>query len=110
MCILLTLFKSDPYKLSGGYSAAWLCVLYMAGGYINKYNVCVKIKRNTAINVFGGSILFTFLVKVVIVYGAKNILGINKSGEILVSYTSPTIILAALSLFVFCAKIKKVCI
>lgn len=106
MSIFPTILMKDPYMLYGGYSTAWLCILYLAGGYIQKYDVIKNLIKKTAIFIFIGTILFTFLSKIIIVYGTKLILKADVQGGIFTSYTSPTIILAGISLFAFCAKLN----
>lgn len=105
MSIMPTVLKSDPYMLYGGYSTAWLCILYLVGGYIEKYDILKRINKSSAISIYLISILFTLLSKISIVYVVKFILKYDMNDGIFISYTSPTIILAGISLFVFCAKL-----
>lgn len=103
--ILPTILRSDPYVISGGYSTAWLCIIYILGGYIARYEIFKKITKKISFLVFIGSIIATFLSKILMVYGAKIILKTDIHGGILISYVSPTIILAGVSLFVFCINL-----
>ena len=106
MSLLPTVLMSDPYTLSGGYSTAWLCILYVLGGYIEKYEIFKKIRKKILLLIFLGSILLTFFSKLLIVYGAKIILKTELHGGIFISYISPTIILSGLSLFVLCTNLN----
>ena len=105
MLFMPILFNSNPYNLEGGYSVAWLCLLYLLGGYINRYNILEKIKAKTALIIFSTFIFLTFLSKIVIEYSTKHIFGISKYGNTLISYISPTIVIASLFLFIFFSNI-----
>ena len=106
MSLFPTLLRSNPYQLLDGYSTGWLCILYLTGGYIKKYKVFKEKRGITALLIFLSSTTVTFLTKFLIEYIAKVFLKTNTYGGIFVSYTSPTIILSGLALFVFCEKLK----
>ena len=103
-CVLPRLLFHDPYELKGGYSTLWLCLLYVVGGYIRKYDVIETIKKRHSLLLFLSMILLTYLSKLALEYGTKYILGQVLDGNVLVSYVSPTIVLAALGLFFLFAK------
>ncbi|MBQ3490585.1 MAG: acyltransferase [Clostridia bacterium] len=102
--VLPTLFKSkifgkaisDVFLLGGGYSAIWLGILYVIGAYISKYDVFKKIKAIWFILLYLFSICLTWLFK----FEIKSI------GSVYVSYTSPTILLAGVSLVAAFSKFK----
>ena len=99
------MLRSEPYKIGKGYSLIWLCLLYLAGAYMNKYRIPEKIKKRWAWLVFFASVVLTFLSKVAIEYLTREWLGKPMFGDTFVDYVSPTIVLAALSLFVACSKL-----
>lgn len=103
--VLPTMLRSEPYKIDKGYSLIWLCLLYLAGAYMNKYRIPEKIKKRWAWLVFFASVVLTFLSKVAIEYLTREWLGKPMFGDTFVDYVSPTIVLAALSLFVACSKL-----
>lgn len=97
--ILPTIFALDPFHENDGYSALWLAVLYMVGGYIRKYGLFEKVPSA----VLG----LSYLVLVVITWAIKwkkEETAISFGG--LVSYLSPTIVLAAICIFLVFSRIK----
>ncbi len=86
-------FRTQPFKMQGGYSFAWLAVLYVVGALIKKCNMTAKIKKRYCAAVIVISTAVTFLCKI-------------SGGElqnIFISYTSPTVLLNALAFFaMFC--------
>lgn len=88
-------------SLSDGYSFLWLAVLYVVGGYFAKYNPWSKL--SFGMNVLG------YLSCVSVTLASKILIGsMTNSGysKILISYTSPTILFAALFLLNSFAHLK----
>ena len=105
MIILPTALGGDPYILNGGYSVIWLLLLYILGAYIKMYDITSLVKRRTALITFVGCVFVTIFSKFIL----EKIGGsINKliTPSFLINYTSPTIILTGISLFIFFAKTK----
>lgn len=93
--------NQDPYNVNQGYSMIWLCVLYLFGGYIAKYHIFENTKRSILLMGFVISTLITFFCIL------SNIFyGIPSRGWALASYTSPTVVLAAIFLISFCRGIR----
>lgn len=107
-CIFAVLipFSYEPFHLEGGYSTLWLCLMYLVGAYIKKYDIAEKIKSSTTIIIYTIMTVLTFLSKMVIHYSTQAILGKPFLTDIFVSYISPTIVIAAICLFIFCLKIS----
>lgn len=105
MSILQVVLKGDPYKLENGYSVAWISILYLLGGYIDEYDVAKKLSAAKSMILFWVAIVVTFSSKFILEYASKFFLGKVRFGEILVSYISPTIIMAAIFLFIFCINV-----
>ncbi|MBQ6570249.1 MAG: acyltransferase [Clostridia bacterium] len=98
--ILPAIFRYDIATLANGYSALWLGVLYIMGAYIKKYDIGGSLKKSTK--------LTGYLVCVVLTWAVKFIVEFIGRGETLmgISYTSPTIVLCAVFLLMYFAKLK----
>ncbi len=101
-----TVFCRDIFHTNSGYSALWLCVMYLFGSYIKRFNVAEKIKPYVSVLLYAYSVLFTWGVKMC----AEAILPQNAHKEaianIFFKYTSFTIVIAAFALFTLFSKIK----
>lgn len=101
-----TLFYSDVFGTNDGYSAIWLMILYLVGGYIRKYESDKKKKARRFIVGYFILIGLTWLSKLIIEMVTLHVLGEVRAGNYLISYKSPTIFLAAVFLLLFFAKIN----
>lgn len=99
--VIPTIANQDPYSMNQGYSMIWLCVLYLLGGYIAKYHTFENTKKSILLLGFMLSTMATFLCIL-----SNNLWEMPSRGWALASYTSPTVLLAAIFLFSFCRKIK----
>ena len=100
-----TLFYSDVFGTNDGYSAIWLMILYLVGGYIRKYG---HGENGKPAKFFAGYLIMiglTWLSKLVIELLTLNVLGEVRAGNYLISYKSPTILLAAVCLLLFFEKL-----
>lgn len=89
-CTIPTIMNVSVFNLGSGYSTIWLCVLYVIGGYLAK----LKKKPHPLIT------LAVFIIMVLITW-------ILKMKDIsLLHYTSPTTVLAAISLVLTFSQIK----
>ena len=104
--VVQTLFYSDAFGTNDGYSAIWLMILYLVGGYIRKYGRSGKGKTAKYLTGYFVMIGFTWLSKLVIETLTLLFLGEVRAGNYLISYKSPTIVLAAICLLLFFEKIK----
>ena len=104
--ILPTLFHSDFGKTNKGYSSLWLAVLYLAGAYIKKYGVPFRYKKWKNLLGYAGCVVITWGVKIGIELAADKVLHTTKDGNLLGSYTSPTIVLCAVFLLLFFEKLE----
>jgi len=81
-------------SLSEGYSFLWLAILYIVGGYIAKHNLMNTVSSQKS---FLGYIICIF-----ITFGSKllisSLTNAGRGSAILISYTSPTIVLASVFL------------
>ncbi len=85
----------DVFGTVSGYSAWWLAILYLMGAYISKYNLFEKIPSWLFFGGYLGAVLVTWIAKFFI-----------KGGGVLVNYTSPTILLAGVSLLLLFSRMK----
>ena len=106
VCLIDRIIPMDSFSLSGGYSAAWLILVYLFGAYIKKYQVYEKITALKSALGFLGMTVLTFLSKFTLYFATEKVLGEVKYDETLVSYTSVTILLASVFLLMLCLKIK----
>ena len=99
-------YFTDAFELNDGYSALWMIVLYLVGGYIRKYHMFKNIKRNHLIIGYILMIIMTIGVKLLIEIGTSIVLGHLISGNILLKYTSPTILFSSIFLLGLFSNIK----
>jgi len=96
---------TGTFSLNGGYSFVWLVILYFIGAYIKKYNVADSInKLYVGIGVFC-SILLTFISKMIFVK-FPNLTVDLFSDNILVNYTSFTILAVAVGLLLIFSSLE----
>ena len=92
---------ADLFVTERGYSPLWLALLYIVGAYISKYRSDFKIHPSICFLIYTVSVIISWVEKLT-----------SKTG-ILVSYTSPTILIAALALLLGfsalkCQKISRI--
>lgn len=104
--ILGTGLKIDAFGLGSGYTAIWLMIVYIFGAYIKKYDVQQKITAKKSLLGFFVMVVLTLLSKAVIHFGTKIVFGAPREENVLISYTSITILLAAVFMFLFCLNVK----
>lgn len=80
------------YGLNQGYSTTWLAILYIIGGYIKKYGLADRVRPAAALMVYAAAVTAAWLLWL--------------AGEdCLLSYTSPTVVLAAAALLLLFARL-----
>lgn len=90
----------DPFNLSEGFSVLWLMVLFIVGTYLKKYGDSLRFKKRVLIGVFALCILTTCLVLFLTVHFPW------LKGMRLLRYTSPTIVIAAISAVLLFASMR----
>lgn len=90
--------QGDPFRLQGGYSFAWLVLLYLLGGCMKKLDLPGRMKRGALAGGIALAAGATWLIKVLRPNG-------RLSGA-LVSYTSVTIVFIAFALVALAAEAK----
>lgn len=101
-----TLFYSDAFGTNDGYSAIWLMILYLVGGYIRKYGSSENGKSSRFLVGYFVMVGLTWLSKVFIESMTLHFLGEVRAGNYLISYKYPTIFLAAVCMLLFFEKIR----
>ena len=90
----------DAFGIKSGYGTLWLIILYLTGAYIQRYQENEKKPHIFLIGFLSMSFI-TILFKL----GADR-MNLQSYGNILVSYTSPTIVLGSVMLLIFSSSIK----
>lgn len=98
-------FPEDAYHLSGGYSLLWLMVLYRMGGYYAKYRSFERLSLRKSILLFLVSVSVTMIWKIAFEY-FSSYTSHSFPYDLLISYTSPTIVLAGIAVFSFFSKFQ----
>lgn len=104
--VLQTVIYNDAFNSNSGYSMIWLCLMYLIGGYIKKYQHEIKVNK---------IICIVLIVVGIVISGGSEVLKIFvpsiSLSSALVAYTSPTILIpsiALLLLFINYTKTKHV--
>ena len=95
-------FGNDPFSLKSGYSAIWLLELYIIGAFIKKFGLFDNIKSKTLMLIYFIIIIISLIFKSVMDIISINIIDSN----LLIDYTSPTIFISALCLFIVFIRLK----
>ncbi|MBP5256051.1 MAG: acyltransferase [Clostridia bacterium] len=94
MCFLPAIFDVSVFGLSGGYSAFWLCIMYIAGGWLSRLKEEMEFRPPVwlSVLVYFAAVGITFFLK---------LRGFGRW----VNYTSPTIVISGIAIFLACAGI-----
>lgn len=103
--IIPLIFKSDVYFTNNGYTVLWISVMYIIGGYIRKYELHKKISNIKCILIYFCAVLVTFGQKVVTEYVKFIVNGETVNEGLFIKYTSPTMVICAVSLLCLFAKV-----
>ena len=103
--ILPTIANADIFRISSGYSAFWLAILYLAGAYICKYKNTMKKFKGIYLLIYSGCVLISWCSKIGIEY-VNSQKGLFLDSECFLKYTSPFILIAAVSLLLFFKDLK----
>lgn len=89
---------TDAFALGGGYTPAWLFFLYTLGAYFGKYNLFKNTPIIKPIIAYSLSVIITVAFKLAFALDQWSFWGL-----LLLNYTSPTILISAVSLLaIFC--------
>ena len=88
---------TDAFQLHDGYSVLWLAALYLLGGYWGKYGTLARLSRRAWLGIFALCILLAWAPRMAVLWLRPHY-WYDAYGNILIEYTSPTIVLAAAAL------------
>lgn len=95
---LPTLRRVDYFCLSNGYSTLWLSLLYLMGAYIKKFQIYKLFSPLKAFLIYFLCIFLSWSSKLFIELSAELLFNKYQKGVLLITYTSPTILFAAIAL------------
>lgn len=106
LCVYPTARGIDVFRLLNGYHALWLLILYALGAYLNKYPPLKHLP--------GRAWALTYLISVVLSWGVlllnNHLKATFPDADLflidLIRYTSPTILLAAVSLLMLFSRLR----
>lgn len=104
--LLPTLLKSDFGNTLTGNSSLWLSLLYFIGAYFKKFGINIVEKKGIYLFGYVSCVGITWCSKLFIEILMNHLIGKPKGGGYLIAYTSPTILLSAVFLFLFFANLK----
>ncbi len=93
-------FAKDPFELIGGYSLIWLCILYVFGACLRDSRL-LQIPRRVCACGFLFCVTFALTWKYLVEHQVIPAPADTSFARMFVTYTSPTIFLCALFLFLF---------
>ena len=95
---------SGVFNLRGGYSFIWIIMLYILGSIVKKCNIGSKLSKMELFLLIAVMYIITILYKM---YGFEtSIFNIKITKDLLVLYTSPTILIASIGYILLFSKIK----
>lgn len=100
----LVLF-ADPFSLFNGYTPIWLIIMYIFGAEIRLITNEKPVSKHGSVVIFVICLIMTITIR-------QLILNVHTSGEtsfspdLLINYTSPTIIIMSASLLIFFSKVN----
>ena len=100
--LLPTLVNRDIFGTDNGYNVFWLMALYIVGAYLRKYGE--KHRKGIYPFIYLGCVAVTVGSRLVIEFIADRF-GLFFDNGVLISYTSPTILAAAIALLLFFSQI-----
>lgn len=106
LSVFPTLFNKDLFNTGLGFSVLWISALYLIGGYCKKYAVHDNYTVKKSVFMYVGAVLFSWGIKHLISFADFRFQDGSRNVDVLIQYTSPTMLLAAFSLFVLFAKMN----
>lgn len=104
--IFQTIYESDIFILNEGYSAWWLIVLYLVGGYIKKYGILTRTRKRYLLTGYMVFSTVLYIGKVGLDSWARYARGETESVHYFITYLSPTVVLASIFLFLLFERIE----
>ena len=104
--IIPTLARIDTFFTHSGYSTFWLAYLYVFGACLKKYEWGEEIQSSKAALVYIGCVLLSWGIKIGCEGITAYLLGDPKTGFNFIAHNSPTMVIAAISLFLAFKKCR----
>lgn len=104
--IIPTVFMSDVFNTSRGYSALWLVVMYVFGAYIKLYDPFAKVSAARCGLFYIGCVAFTWFSKLVIAKTTVQLFDEIRYDDFLIAYTSPTIVMSTVALCLMFTRLR----
>lgn len=100
--ILPSVLQTDPFNIAEGYSMLWLCILYIVGGCMKKFDYFVNWDKRNLVLLYLGAVLVS--------WGSKLVFDVTKTKDsmLLLNYISPTVVIMAIALVALFSKIDIV--
>jgi len=109
MCVIQTIPNKDIFRIDdNGCSGWWLSAMYLLGGYIRKYDLFKKVTKLRCFLVYVLASAVTFASELVLDYfkhSYPSMPGGKDVNKYLCRYYSPAVVIAAVALFMFFAKL-----
>ena len=99
--------ESDPFKMVGGYCVFWFIVLFFWGGYIRLWGISVGKAKAWWVYVMASVATFLLSIPVEWILHAEGFKVKTLGIQGFYQYNSPTVLLAALALFLFFLQTEK---
>lgn len=96
---------TDAFYLHDGYSVLWLCVMYLLGGWLGKYRPLDAVSTKVWTLVYLGAVLFAWGPRMAVLFW-RPIYWEMAYGNILIEYTSPTMVLSAVALLAIFSRLE----
>ena len=107
--ILFSIFPisplTDAFQLHDGYSVLWLAAVYLLGGYLGKYGTLDRVSTGKWLGIFLFCVFFAWGPRMAVLWLRPHY-WYDAYGNILIEYTSPTIVLAAVALLAVFSGLK----
>jgi hypothetical protein len=103
--VIPTFRHTDPFLTGKGYSCIWLVCMYLLGAYLKKIEFFKNYSLKMMLILFGGSLILLFGSKIGIEFLVYRLSGVVAGGGYLLAYTSPIVIIEAVSLMGIFMKI-----
>lgn len=106
LSLLTVLSGQDIFRLHNGYSMLWLSALYFIGAYFKKYPLQRKIPTGLWLLGYGLMVLVSWGGKWIVQQRSFALTGEASPGGALINYVSPTMLMAAVFLFLACLQLE----
>ena len=98
--------RTDTFDMNYGYSAWWMGILFLVGGYVSKYKPFKQIKKGQWLLLYFGVTTITWGIGYIVELCTLELMGNAIYGDWLYNYSSVTVFLAAFSLFMFFEQLE----